>query len=213
MLITFEGLDYSGKSTQVQRLADRLTREGFQVLVVREPGGTPIGEGIRSILLDKKLAAMTDRAELLLFSASRAQLVEEVIRPALGRGMVVLCDRFHDSTTAYQGWGRGLPTDAVETVNELATGGLKPTLTILMDVPVEVLEARVRALGLARDRMESNGRAFYDRVRSGYRELAHKEPRFVVIDGNRPEAAIEQEIWKIVWPRVRESITLVRNEE
>jgi len=211
MLITFEGLDYSGKSTQVQRLADRLTREGFQVLVVREPGGTPIGEGIRSILLDKTLMAMTDRAELFLFSASRAQLVEEVIRPALGRGMVVLCDRFYDSTTAYQGWGRGLPTDAVENVNELATGGLKPALTILVDVPVDVLEARAKASGQGKDRMESNGRAFYDRVRSGYRELARKEPRFVVIDGNRPETDIEEEIWKIVRLRVQE--TLVRNDE
>lgn len=212
MLITFEGLDYSGKSTQVQRLADRLMREGYQVLVVREPGGTPIGEGIRSLLLDKTLTAMTERAELFLFSASRAQLVEEVIRPALERGMVVLCDRFFDSTTAYQGWGRGLPTDAVETVNDLATGGLKPTLTILVDVPVEVLEVRARASGLGRDRMESNGRSFYDRVRSGYRELAHKESRFVVVDGNRSEADIEREIWEMVRPRVEASKTLVRNE-
>src|SRR3990170_3829216 len=123
MFITFEGLDYSGKSTQVNRAVDRLKREGRSVLLVREPGGTEIGEKIRSILLDRKSIGMTEISELMLFSASRAQLVAEVIRPALEGGTVVVCDRFYDSTTAYQGWGRGIDRDAVQAINRTATYG------------------------------------------------------------------------------------------
>lgn len=204
MLITFEGLDYSGKSTQVRRLADRLTRAGHRILMVREPGGTPIGERIRSILLNKSLAAMTDTAELFLFSASRAQLVEEVIRPALERGEVVLCDRFYDSTSAYQGWGRGLPPDAVRAVNMLATGGLEPALTIVVDVPFSVLEERAAAAGAGKDRMESNGRAFYDRVRGGYLSMAAAEQRFVMVQGDRSEEEIGEEIWELVRRRLEQ---------
>ncbi|MBI4417176.1 MAG: dTMP kinase [Ignavibacteriales bacterium] len=213
MLITFEGLDFSGKSTQAQRLANRLTREGFRVLVVREPGGTAIGERIRSVLLDKSFTGMTDTAELFLFSASRAQLVNDVIRPALNRGTVVVCDRFYDSTTAYQGWGRGLPPDAVQTVNNLATGGLQPSLTIFLDVPVDVLEARARAAGSGKDRMESNGHAFYDRVRRGYLALAQAENRFVVVRGDQSESELEVEIWNLVEPRIAGNVRLSRSEE
>lgn len=211
MLITFEGLDYSGKSTQILRLSDRLTRSGYRVLTVREPGGTPIGERIRSILLDKTLTAMTDTAELFLFSASRAQLVEEVIRPALERGEVVLCDRFYDSTSAYQGWGRGLPPDAVRAINTLATGRLEPALTIVIDVPLAVLEARAAAAGAGKDRMESNGRAFYDRVRGGYLSMAATERRFVIVQGDRPEDELGEEIWELVRQRIEGNPKLVRS--
>lgn len=211
MLITFEGLDYSGKSTQIRRLSDRLRRSGYRVLMVREPGGTPIGERIRSILLDRSLAAMTDTAELFLFSASRAQLVEEVIRPALERGEVVLCDRFYDSTSAYQGWGRGLPPDAVRAINTLATGGLEPALTIVIDVPLPVLEARAAAAGAGKDRMESNGRAFYDRVRGGYLSMAAAERRFVIVQGDRPEDELGEEIWEMVRQRIEGNTKLARS--
>jgi dTMP kinase len=183
MFLTLEGIDFSGKSTQAKMLVAALSRERA-VCFLREPGGTPISERIRSILLDKKNLDLTDRAELLLFSASRAQLVAGVIRPALAKGEIVICDRYYDSTTAYQGAGRGLPMDAVHAINAFATGGLAPDLTLFIDIPVDEIERRRAAAGKGFDRMEAAGREFFQRVRDGYIALAAAEPhRFVRIKG------------------------------
>ncbi len=198
MFITFEGLDYSGKSTQVKLLADALKHENRSILVLREPGGTEIGEKIRAILLDKRISGMTNATELFLFSASRAQLVEEVIKPALGGGLVVICDRFYDSLTAYQGWGKGIPLDTVRVINECASSGLAPDLTFFLDIPVDEVEKRMSRSRTSKDRMESNGRAFYEKVRQGFLEMAKQERRFRVIDGLQPVVAIQDSIWKIV---------------
>jgi dTMP kinase len=206
MLITFEGLDFSGKSTQVKLLADRLLTSGRRVLVLREPGGTTIGEKIREILLETNHAAMTDVGEFLLFSASRSQLVGEVIRPALGSGTIVICDRFYDSSTAYQGWGRGVPLDAVETINALATGGLQPGVTFFLDIPVEEVERRIQERKSVKDRMESSGKQFYERVRTGYLELARRKERIVVLDGSLPVDSLSQEIWRAVEQRIHANV-------
>ncbi len=206
MFITFEGLDYSGKSTQVQLLVSRLSRQQFNVLLLREPGGTEIGERIRTILLDKEATTMTTVAELFLFSASRAQLVEEVIRPALDGGLVVVCDRFYDSTTAYQGSGRQIGLETVQTINRAATGGLSPSLTLFIDIPLDELEKRMRRAQGGKDRMESNGRDFYEKVRSGYLNLAKKEKRFVVINGMQSIDVIEEEVWTHVESHIGKKI-------
>lgn len=198
MFITLEGLDGSGKTTQVKLLADRLSHENHNVLVLREPGGTDIGEKIRKILLDNKTEGMTDISEFLLFSASRSQLVEEVIKPALEGGMVVICDRFYDSSTAYQGWGRRLPLDAVKTINRCATGGLVPHLTIFLDIPLAEVERRLQRMRDGKDRMESVGRDFFERVREGYLSIAKEERRFRIIDATGEIDAIHEEIWKLV---------------
>ncbi|HTP12195.1 MAG TPA: dTMP kinase [Bacteroidota bacterium] len=198
MFITFEGLDYSGKSTQVRLLADALKHANHNILVLREPGGTEIGERIRTILLDKRISGMTAVAELFLFSASRAQLVEEVIKPAIDGGLFVLCDRFYDSLTAYQGWGKGIPLETIKVVNAGASSGLQPDLTFFLDIPVEECERRMRRAHTSKDRMESNGREFFERVRKGYLQIAAHESRFRVIDGLQPVDAIQDQIWRNV---------------
>jgi dTMP kinase len=198
MFLTFEGVDFSGKTTQARLLVDRLSPER-KVCFLREPGGTPISERIREILLDRKTLDLTDEAELLLFSASRAQLVKQVIRPALGRGEIVICDRYYDSTTVYQGHGRGLHLSTVQTINAFATGSLVPDLTIIVDIPVEEIERRKHAAGKGFDRMESSGREFFERVRAGYRALCKEEPaRVVRVDGMRPIERVHEEILDIV---------------
>ncbi|HLF19360.1 MAG TPA: dTMP kinase [Bacteroidota bacterium] len=196
MFITFEGLDFSGKSTQVRLLSERLSQENFNVLVLREPGGTEIGEKIRSILLDKQTSGMTDTSELFLFSASRSQLVEEVIKPALEGGIVVVCDRFYDSTTAYQGWGRGLSEEAIHVINRFATSGISPDVTFFLDLSLEELEKRMLRAKSGKDRMESNGLKFYEKVRECYLSLSMKEKRFVVIDAGQPVEAIQESVWQ-----------------
>lgn len=198
MFITFEGLDFSGKSTQVKLLSDALAHQHYHLLVLREPGGTEIGEKIRTILLDKKITGMTNVAELFLFSASRSQLVEEVIKPAIEGGMVVLCDRFYDSLTAYQGWGKGVSLDTVRVVNLCASAGLVPDLTFFLDIPVTEVERRMRRSHSSQDRMESNGIGFYERAREGYLDIAKREDRFHIIDGLQPIGAIEDTIWATV---------------
>jgi dTMP kinase len=195
MFLTFEGIDFCGKSTQARLLAGRLGTSRA-VRLIREPGGTRISERLREILLDKRHLELTEVAELLLFSASRAQLVTEVIKPALTSGEWVLCDRYYDSTTAYQGYGRGLDLEAIGRVNTLATASTEPDLTFVIDIPVEEIERRKKAAGLAFDRMELSGRQFYARVRAGYRTMAETLPRMVVIDGTRSVEDIHQEIWK-----------------
>ena len=203
MLITFEGLDYSGKSTQVQLLADRVTLQDHRVLVLREPGGTDIGEKIRKMLLDKNNDGMTEASELFLFSASRSQLIQEVVHPALDGGMVVICDRYYDSTTAYQGYGRGIPLDVIQAINRYATGGLVPDLTFFLDIPIREIEKRMHTAKTNRDRMESNGIEFYDRVRNGFLQIAKTESRYCVVNGLQPI----DDLHELIWQHVRERIT------
>lgn len=202
--ITFEGTEGCGKSTQIRLLAERLRSLGYPCRALREPGGTPIGEEIRHTLMHSAQdLSMTPEAELLLVNASRAQLVREVIQPALLAGEVVLCDRFYDSTTAYQGYGRGLDLDLVRTVIDIAVGEMRPNLTCLLTVPLPVSEARRRDRGVGadpqRDRFEESGRDFYLRVEEGYRAIALAEPERVrVIDGTQSVAAVADIIWKLV---------------
>lgn len=181
--ITFEGVEGCGKSTQIELLKTHLESKGHHVLVTREPGGVPIAEAIRAVLLDTGHTAMSPIAELLLYEAARAQIVEEIIRPALESGQVVLCDRFADSTTAYQGAGRGLSMDDIERLHRLVTRGVWPDLTFVLDLPVEQGLARVRNRGRA-DRMEQQALEFHQRVRQGYLDIAAREPgRVKVITG------------------------------
>ncbi len=206
MFITFEGLDCSGKSTQAQLLSERLANEALPgergvrpVRFLREPGGTAISERLREVLLDHRTLGLHERAELLLFEASRAQLVQQVIRPALARGEIVICDRYADSTTAYQGYGRGLDLAAVEQINRFATGGLQPDRTLFIDITVEEIARRKAQRGDPADRMESAGTGFYERVRNGYLDIARREPhRFVVVDGMPPIPAVEDAVWRSV---------------
>jgi dTMP kinase len=203
--ITFEGLDGCGKSTQAEKLAAVLREQGFQVLVTREPGGTATGEKIRHLLLDTSTAGLSPLAELALMFASRAQHIEEVIQPALAQGQVVLCDRFTDSTEAYQGGGRKLGSESVLTLHHILCGDLKPELTILMDSEVAASVERARRRNQRRnptgrgDRFEQESRAFFGRVRDTYLAIAEREPgRVVVIDARGSAEETHAEILKVV---------------
>jgi dTMP kinase len=202
MFITFEGSEGCGKSTQVQRLARRLEKLGVQFLVTREPGGTPIGESIRELLqFSPQGAGMTAETELLLFEASRSQLVREVIEPALERGLCVISDRFFDSTSVYQGAARKLDRQFVDQLNAFATGECIPDITFVLDVDLKMAQSRMQAPRRP-DRMEQESPEFYERVREAYRELATREPgRVVMIDGSRSVDEIEDEIWRSVSKR------------
>jgi dTMP kinase len=202
LFITFEGTEGSGKSTQIVLLARRLVASGHKAHVMREPGGTPIGEEIRHTLKHSNANHnMAFETELLLMNASRAQLVWESIRPALTRGEIVLCDRFYDSTTAYQGYGRGLDLELVRQVICCAVGETRPDLTLLLSVPVKVSEARRQArllpgLENVRDRMEEADRGFFERVEEGYQKLAAAEPeRIRPIDATLPVERVSEAIW------------------
>ncbi len=206
LFISFEGSEGCGKSTQVGLLADRLARErGRPPLVLREPGGTPIGEVIRDLLQHAEInAAMTPETELLLFAASRSQLVRETIEPARRRGEIVICDRFFDSTTVYQGAGRALDRGFVAALNEFAVGGCRPDLTFLLEIDAQTAASRLaERKDRKRDRMEEQPASFYDRVREGYRELARKETgRIIALDGGAPRAEIAEKIWHVVESRL-----------
>ncbi len=194
VLISFEGIEGCGKSTQARLLADTLRAQGHEVLVVREPGGSVLAEKIRSLLLDPANIAMTPLAELLLYEAARAQLVAEIVRPALDRGVIVVCDRFYDSTTAYQGVGRGLANVDFTMLNRLATGGIVPDLTVLLDVPVETGLRRAKG-DTAGDRMEREPVEFHDRVRRGFQTIAAAErERVRQLDGLRAREELAAEI-------------------
>lgn len=192
--LTLEGPDGSGKSTQARLLADHLREKGHHVLLTREPGGTPIGDQIRKALMDLGNKGMTPAAEFLLFSASRAQIVRQVIRPHLDAGGTVVCDRFADSSLAYQGYGHRLPLAAVRAVNSLATGDLIPDLTFLLDIPPEEGLRRRREHGVW-NRLDDYDLEFHRRVRDGYLELAKAEPtRWIVVDAAKEEG----EVWRQV---------------
>ncbi len=196
MFISFEGSEGAGKSTQIRLLEEYLLAQGRIVRVVREPGGTSLGEDVRQILKHAAYgASLGAEAELLLFAASRAQLVREVVSPALDQGQMVLSDRFTDSSVVYQGWGRELSVDFIEVLNRFATRGTVPDLTVLLDLPVEEGLLRARQRGGKADRMESMENAFYERVRAGYLNLAAADPgRFLVMDARLPQAAIAAKI-------------------
>lgn len=204
VFITFEGPEGGGKSTQIKRLARRLIGLHRKVLVTREPGGTPAGEAIRNVLQhDPAGEAICSEAETLLFEASRAQLARSVIVPALRRGLCVICDRFTDSTLAYQGYGRGLDRRTIRTINSFAANGATPDITILLDVDVKLglkrLHGRNSRRGACRDRIEREALAFHRRVRAGYIEMARKEPkRFAVIDAGRDADVVEMKVWNVV---------------
>lgn len=204
ILISFEGSEGSGKTTQISRLAKTLEQAGEDVLVTREPGGTDIGEEIRHLLKHAHSGSnMCPETELLLFAAARAQLVREKLLPNIEKGKIILSDRFLDSTTVYQGAARQMSDDPVQTINRFAVGDLMPDLTIVVDVPAEVGMRRVkrRASDLP-DRMEQENIDFYQRVREGYLVLAHSLPdRFVVVDGTKEQEEIEAEIWEYVQRR------------
>jgi dTMP kinase len=205
MLITFEGLDGSGKSTQARLLVDRLAGEdGFPVVhFIREPGGTEISERIRAILLDRGHSDLDAVTELFLFSASRAQLTNQVIRPALDRAEVVVCDRYDDSTTAYQGFGRQMDLKAIAGINRLATGGIRPAVTFFLDVPLAEIARRRDAARKGTDRMEESGEEFYGRVLDGYRQIAAgQKDRYVVLDGTKPVPEVHGRIWEEVRKRI-----------
>lgn len=211
MFVTFEGPDGSGKTTQIHLLAEHLRRAGRAVLTTREPGGTRIGNGIRQVLLDLAHTEMDPRTETLLFNAARAQLISEVIRPALAAGTIVLCDRFADSTLAYQGYGHQQGLEELRRLIGYATGGLQPDLTVYLDVPpVEGLR-RKRSKGDDPspagagewNRLDSQELSFYQRVERGYRQLIEAEPaRWVVIDAARPRQAVHRAVLAAVEERL-----------
>lgn len=210
VFVTFEGPEGSGKTTQIRLLAGWLTERRHDVLMTREPGGTRIGEGIRSILLKPEHTEMHAETEILLFSAARAQIVRQVILPHLAGGGVVLCDRFADSTLAYQGYGRQLNLDTLRLITAFATGGLTPDLTICLDLPVlEGLRRKQHGDAAEWNRMERERLEFQERVRSGFLALAAAEPaRWLVLDALQPVETLAMEIRE----RVRSKLNLASNE-
>ena len=201
--ITFEGPDGSGKTTQIGRLAEWLGARGADVLLTREPGGTQISEQIRGILHDLKNKAMQPRAEILLYSAARAQLVAEKIRPHLAKGGIVLCDRYADSTLDYQGYGHGLELETLRLITAFATDRLRPDLTLLFDVDAETGLRRRQSGGGEWNRLDDYALAFHQRVRAGYLELARAEPdRWVTLDAGQDVARLEAEVQRVVASRL-----------
>ncbi len=203
MFITFEGPDGSGKTTQARRIAEWLGSLGRNVLAIREPGGTDIGDRVRAILMDRANTRLDPRAETLLFCASRAQMMAEKVRPHLARGGIVICDRFADSTLAYQGYGRGLDLGILRVVLDFATFGVRPDLTLCLDVdPHTGLQRRARDRG-GMNRLDAEPIAFHERVRAGYLALAAEEPqRWVVIDAGAPPDVIERRLRDVIRARL-----------
>lgn len=197
--ISFEGIDFSGKSTQISLLKSFLEESGQKVMVLREPGGTAISEQIRKILLDKKHLEMTDVSEMLLYSAARNQLVLEKVIPALLSGTFVIADRYVDSTTAYQGYGRGLPMDLIRLINKTVTNGVMPALTFYLAISEAEFLNRAGKLGQGTDRLENAGKKFFSQVRYGYTRIAETEPdRYRIIDGEQAVDVIQNEIRECV---------------
>lgn len=204
VFITFEGPEGGGKTTQLRLLHATLEEQGRQVVATREPGGTAIGNAIRAILLDPTHATMSPRAEALLFNAARAQLLDEIVLPALAAGKIVLCDRFADSTLAYQGYGRQLGLADLKLLITYATQGIRPRLTIFLDLPAEA--GLQRKQGAEWNRMEAEQLAFHQRVRDGFYALVAAEPdRWLVVDATQSIATVQQTIWQRVMSVIREA--------
>ncbi|MDF3864140.1 dTMP kinase [Pseudomonas denitrificans (nom. rej.)] len=198
LFITLEGPEGAGKSTNREYLAERLRERGIEVQLTREPGGTPLAERIRELLLDPSDEQMAVDTELLLVFAARAQHIAQVIRPALERGAVVLCDRFTDATYAYQGGGRGLPVERIAQLENFVQGGLRPDLTLVFDLPVEIGLSRAAARGRL-DRFEQEGRAFFEAVRNTYLDRAHAEPgRYHILDAAQSLAEVQRDLDKLL---------------
>jgi dTMP kinase len=199
MFITFEGIDYSGKTTQAKLLHEYLQSKNIPSILVREPGGTLISEKVREILLNRDHLEMFPITEYFLFSASRSQLVSEIIKPALKQHVVVICDRYYDSSSAYQGYGGKLDVKQINKINGFAADSLKPDLTFLLDISPKTAFARAKLRGDNMDRMESKDTAFYNRVYKGFKKIANRnKKRFVIIDGKKSVQVIYNEIIKIV---------------
>ena len=197
-LITFEGIDYCGKSIQMELLKKKIVNLGKPVLIIREPGGTLVSEKIRDILLKRENELMSPVTEYLLFSAARAQLVQHKILPNLKAGKTILCDRFYDSSTAYQGYGRGIDLDRVNLINKLATQNISPDITFLLDIDIDEVERRKEKSQRKLDRIEQETRTFFNKVRQGYLTIAENNPnRFKIIDGTKSIPEIENIIWSI----------------
>lgn len=195
MFITFEGLDFSGKSTQAKMLHEYLKSKKISSVLLREPGGTTISEKVREIILDREHIEMTPLTEFMLFSASRSQLVSQVIKPHLKKGFVVICDRYYDSSTAYQSYGGNMELKQVLEVNDIATGGLKPDMTILIDIAPKAAFSRANLRGNAKDRMENKNLAYYNKVYKGFKDIANRnKKRFVVIKGSLTISEIHNSI-------------------
>jgi len=206
LFISFEGGEGCGKSTQIAALKTRLEAEGHSVVQTREPGGTQLGEAIRNLLQhDEAGQGMSPETELLLFAASRAQHVRELIAPAIAEGKIVLCDRFMDSTTVYQGVARAINSDQVATINKFALGLTKPDLTILIDLPPEIGLARVHARSDGKlDRMEQEAIEFFEAVRQGYLDLAAQDlERFIILDGSLEIETLKSQIWDAIVNKLR----------
>lgn len=205
-LITFEGIDGSGKSTQIQMLEHEFNKLGVEYKTFREPGGTELSEKIRAILLDKENIELISTAESLLFAAARAQLTAEQIKPAIEKGNFVICDRFTDSTIAYQGYGRGLDIKQLEEINYIATSGLTPDITFILDISPEAAAVRMKAE--VSDRMEETGVDFFMRIREGYRQIKEKNPnRYRLINGEQPPENVFNEIKEIIVKQFEEVLT------
>jgi dTMP kinase len=204
MFVTFEGIEGSGKSTLLPQLERRFRESGSDPVVTYEPGGTPVGDAVREILLDRYFGTneMAPMTEALLMNASRAELVAMVIRPALSAGRVVLCDRYTDSTIAYQGYGRGLDLPTLRLLCLAATAGLEPDVTMLLDIPVEISRARIGERGNP-NRIDRAGEQFSERARQGYLEMARSSSRWHVLDGTLPSAELLESAWEILRGRVR----------
>ena len=205
-LITFEGIDGSGKSTQIQMLEHEFNKLGVEYKTFREPGGTELSEKIRAILLDKENIELISTAESLLFAAARAQLTVEQIKPAIEKGEFVICDRFTDSTIAYQGYGRGLDIKQLEEINYIATAGLTPDITFILDISPEAAAVRMEAE--ASDRMEETGVDFFRRIRGGYRQIKDQNPnRYRLINGEQSPENVFKEIKEIIMKQFEEVLT------
>ncbi|MFQ5707005.1 MAG: dTMP kinase [bacterium] len=204
LLISFEGIDFSGKSVQANLLKQRLLSEGRPVQFLREPGGTEISERLRDVVLDTKHYTMSPLTEVLLYSAARAQMVEEQVLPNLSKGVVVICDRFYDSTTAYQGYGRSIDLDFIAQLNQRVTRGCKPDLTFLLDLHPETVLKRKLASAKSLDRLEQEDVDFHLKVRQGYLTIARNDSkRFVVLDGEKSIETIQEEIYQRVKSKLR----------
>ena len=204
-LITFEGIDGSGKSTQIQLLEAEFEKLGISYKTFREPGGTKLSEEIRTILLDKENIELYSNAESLLFAAARAQLTAEQIKPAITKGEFVICDRFTDSTIAYQGYGRGLNINNLELMNTIATDGLIPDITFILDIDPQKATERLKTVNP--DRMEAAGIDFFKKIRQGYCQIREQnQSRCIVIDGEKPQKDISKEIHHIIMERFRKEL-------